>query len=152
MIGSASDTDEARRSKRYRERKKAERDETSHENVTPVTGCVTKRHESKSKSKSIEIELDKEIDKREIVKRKNFVKPNLEEIESYCLERNNSVDAQRFFDYYESKGWMIGKNPMKDWKAAVRTWERNDADKKKDIPEPISENPFTRLKKEEGLI
>ena len=56
MIGSASDTDEARRSRRYRERKKAERDETSHENVTPVTEGVTKEHESKSKSKSKSIE------------------------------------------------------------------------------------------------
>lgn len=55
-----------------------------------------------------------------------FVKPKVEEIENYCKERNNSVDAQQFFDYYESKGWKIGKSPMKDWKAAVRTWEKND--------------------------
>ena len=55
-----------------------------------------------------------------------FVKPNVEEIEAYCKERNNSVDAQQFFDYYESKGWKVGKSPMKDWKSAVRTWERND--------------------------
>ena len=67
MIGFASDTDEARRSRLYRERKKAERDETSRKNVTGDTDTVTKRHESKSKS----IELEKEIDKREILKRKN---------------------------------------------------------------------------------
>ena len=57
---------------------------------------------------------------------KRFVKPDAEEIESYCKERNNSVDAQQFFDYYESKGWKVGKSPMKDWKASVRTWEKND--------------------------
>ena len=57
---------------------------------------------------------------------KRFVKPNVEEIDAYCKERNNSVDAQQFFDYYESKGWKVGKSPMKDWKAAVRTWEKND--------------------------
>ena len=57
---------------------------------------------------------------------KRFVKPNVEEIEHYCKERNNSVDAQQFFDYYESKGWKVGKSPMKDWKASVRTWEKND--------------------------
>ena len=57
---------------------------------------------------------------------KRFVKPNVEEIESYCKVRNNSVDAQQFFDYYESKGWKVGKSPMKDWKASVRTWEKND--------------------------
>ena len=57
---------------------------------------------------------------------KRFVLPNVEEIEHYCKERNNSVDAQQFFDYYESKGWKVGKSPMKDWKASVRTWEKND--------------------------
>lgn len=55
-----------------------------------------------------------------------FVKPKVEEIDSYCKERKNNVDAQQFFDYYESKGWKVGKSPMKDWKSAVRTWERND--------------------------
>lgn len=57
---------------------------------------------------------------------KRFKKPTLEEIIAYCKERNNNVDAERFVDFYEAKGWMIGKNAMKDWKAAVRTWERKD--------------------------
>lgn len=52
-----------------------------------------------------------------------FIKPTVEEVRSYCQERNNGIDAQSFVDYYESKGWLIGKNKMKDWKAAVRTWE-----------------------------
>lgn len=56
-----------------------------------------------------------------------FSPPSLEEIKKYCLERKNSVDPQRWHDFYSSKGWMIGKNKMKDWKAAIRTWERNDA-------------------------
>ena len=55
-----------------------------------------------------------------------FRKPTVEEIEAYCRERNNSVDAQRFFDFYESKGWLVGRSPMKDWRACVRTWERRD--------------------------
>ena len=59
-------------------------------------------------------------------KEKKFVKPSLEEIKNYCLERKNKIDAERFFDYYESKGWKVGKAPMKDWQAAIRTWERND--------------------------
>lgn len=54
-----------------------------------------------------------------------FVKPTIEEIREYCDERCNTVDVERFYDYYESNGWMVGKNKMKDWKAAVRTWERN---------------------------
>ena len=57
---------------------------------------------------------------------KRFTKPTVEDIRSYCTERDNGVDAQRFYDFYESKGWLIGKNPMKDWKAAVRTWEQRN--------------------------
>lgn len=53
----------------------------------------------------------------------HFRKPSLDEVKSYCRERGNSVNAERFFDFYESNGWMVGKNRMKDWKAAVRTWE-----------------------------
>lgn len=55
-----------------------------------------------------------------------FVKPTVEQIKAYCQERNNNIDPQYFFDYYEGKGWLIGKTPMKDWKAAVRTWEKNN--------------------------
>ena len=53
-----------------------------------------------------------------------FSPPTLEEVMSYCSERKNSVDARRFMDYYTSNGWMVGKNHMKDWKAAIRTWEK----------------------------
>ena len=56
--------------------------------------------------------------------RSRFLKPSLEDIRSYCQERRNQVDPERFFNFYESKGWMVGKSPMKDWKAAVRTWEQ----------------------------
>lgn len=56
--------------------------------------------------------------------RSRFQKPSLEDIRSYCQERRNQVDPERFFNFYESKGWMVGKSPMKDWKAAVRTWEQ----------------------------
>ena len=58
-----------------------------------------------------------------------FRKPNFEEVKAYCDERGNKVDPQRFIDYYESKGWKVGKSSMKDWKAAVRTWEKNDFQK-----------------------
>ena len=55
--------------------------------------------------------------------RKKFIKPTVEEVRNYCLERNNNVNPEKFIDFYESKDWYIGKNKMKDWKAAVRTWE-----------------------------
>lgn len=52
-------------------------------------------------------------------------KPTLEEVKLFCDERNNGVDPDKFFNYYESNGWKVGKNSMKDWKAAIRTWEKN---------------------------
>lgn len=58
----------------------------------------------------------------------DFVKPKLEEIKTYCSERKSKVDPSAFFDYYERNGWVYGKNktPIKDWKACIRTWERNE--------------------------
>lgn len=58
-----------------------------------------------------------------------FTKPTLQEVKAYCIERGNDVDPERFVDFYEAKGWMVGKNKMKDWRAAVRNWERNGASK-----------------------
>lgn len=55
--------------------------------------------------------------------------PTLEDVKAYCNERGNRVDPERFIDYYTANGWKVGKNPMKDWKAAVRTWERQDTQK-----------------------
>jgi hypothetical protein len=67
---------------------------------------------------------DKDIVKAK-VKVKRFTKPTIEEVVDYCNERNNDVDAEKFYDYYSSNGWKVGKNGMKDWKASVRTWEKN---------------------------
>ena len=53
-----------------------------------------------------------------------FTPPTLDEVSAYCRERQNSVDPEKFIDFYQSKGWMVGRNRMKDWKAAVRTWEK----------------------------
>ena len=57
---------------------------------------------------------------------KRFVKPSVDQVRAYCAEKGYPVDAQRFFDYYESNGWMVGKNHMKDWQAAVRNWNQRD--------------------------
>ena len=62
-------------------------------------------------------------------KAKRFYPPTLDEVKQYCEERNNNIDPMAFIDFYSSKGWMIGKNRMKDWKAAVRTWERKRKEK-----------------------
>ena len=61
--------------------------------------------------------------------------PSVDEVRAYCQERNNGIDPDTFVNFYSSKGWMIGKNKMKDWKSAVRTWERSRKDEeKKDKP------------------
>lgn len=69
-----------------------------------------------------------EREKKTGKERKAFVKPTIDEIAAYCKERSNGIDPEEFFDKYESNGWVIGKNgnPMKDWKATIRTWERNE--------------------------
>ena len=59
--------------------------------------------------------------------KRRFVKPTVDEIRAYCAERKNNIDAQHFWDYYEARGWKVGgRSAMKDWRAAVRTWEKNN--------------------------
>lgn len=65
-----------------------------------------------------------------------FSKPCLQEIVAYCEERRNSVNAEAFFNFYESNGWKVGKSPMKDWKAAIRTWEQRAKQEKRTSPTP----------------
>ncbi len=65
-------------------------------------------------------------EKTKTKKTPSFQKPTLDEVAAYCRERNNFIDPQVFIDYYDCNGWMVGKNRMKDWKAAVRTWERRN--------------------------
>lgn len=121
FIGKGSS--EADRKREYRQRI-----ETDRTNVQ-----TNLRQISDKSTPEIEIELEKEIKiEKEIdssasttTKRKRFEKPTLSEIKAYCIERGNKVDAQHFFDYYESNGWRVGKNSMKNWQAAVRTWEKN---------------------------
>lgn len=79
---------------------------------------------------------------------KRFVPPTVEEVAQYCFERMSLVDPQRFVDYYTSNGWMVGKNKMKDWKAAVRTWEQ----KEKGKPARKGGNVFYEIAKEEGIV
>ena len=70
-------------------------------------------------------------------KKERFKAPTVEEVQEYCTERGNNIDAQHFVDYYSARGWMLGKNHIKDWKACIRTWERNDSFK----PQKHNEQP-----------
>ena len=151
MIGSASDTDEARRQRRCRERKKEERDKMSQKNVTSVTDDVTNNNESKSKSKS----KRKSKSIKENIQEKNssrFVPPTLDDIRSYCLERNNSVDPEKFYQYYNAGGWKDSKGqPVKNWKQKIITWEGRSSTPTKPH-ELASGNEFTALLQQEGYV
>ena len=105
---------------------RAKKDKLERNNVTPMlqSGYGEKEKEIEIE-KELEIELDTKANKSP-TKAKRFVKPTLSEIKQYCIERGNKVDAQHFYDYYESNGWRVGKNSMKNWQAAVRTWERSE--------------------------
>ena len=64
---------------------------------------------------------------------RTFKPPSLEEVQEYCNSRQSSVNAERFMDYYTANGWKVGKNSMKDWKAAVRNWERQEAERSENV-------------------
>ena len=101
---------------RYREKQKA-----------LASGGANSKDNSKDNSKVNVSVLDK-IREDKIREDKNYIKrfvpPSLEEVTAYCRERHNDVNPQKWHDFYSAKGWMVGKNKMKDWKAAIRTWEK----------------------------
>lgn len=141
-----SETAGARRLKEYRKKQKMLQE------CTNVQKCNIEIEKELEKEKEIELEAEKEKEqKADKPPRTRFKPPTLEEVQAYCQERQNGVDAQRFIDYYTSNGWKVGKNAMKDWKAAVRNWERSDTAKpapKTDKPE--TNNPFLKILMEEG--
>lgn len=95
---------------------------------------VTEVKQLSNAEKEIEKEKELEIeeDNNRAAKPPRFIPPNVQDVRAYCLERGNNVDPDNFWDFYQAKNWMVGKNKMKDWKAAVRTWERNRKGEKTD--------------------
>lgn len=99
------------------------------------TTCLPDAYQMSAQDK-----LSKDKLSKDNINNKRFVKPTIEEIIDYVNERHSSVDANMFFDFYESNGWKVGKNPMKDWKASLRTWERNRSDNRKEDVLPTYDN------------
>ena len=100
--------------------------------VNKLNRVYNREQKGSKNSKGGYLENDKEnntILNNTVNNNNRFKKPKIEDIEEYCLERKNNINAERFYDYYESKGWMIGKNKMKNWKAAVRAWEGRKEEK-----------------------
>ena len=97
-------------------------------------GLVVNKLNDLSETKLTTINKNKEIK----ITNKLFKKPSVNDVELYCIERDNKVDAISFVNFYESKGWMVGKNKMKDWRACVRTWEMRAKNKKTNAPKTMS--------------
>ena len=122
---SDGDSTAAERKRRQRERAS----QTAESNVTDVsrvTNCdshgeVTRLEESRL-DKSRESASESRTDTKGSTNNQ-FAPPTVDDVRQYITERESNVDAQRFVDFYASKGWMVGRNKMKDWRAAVRTWE-----------------------------
>lgn len=99
--------------------------------VTKANQTITKKNQTVTKPEpNVNVNVnDNDIKKKDtsVSKEKaHFVPPTLENVIGYCRESGYTIDAQRFIDFYESKGWFVGKNKMKDWKAAVRNWARQE--------------------------
>lgn len=107
-----------------------------------VAACLP---QDRLEKESIDKDSIGEVKKGDTRGRNKFSPPTVEEVRDYCRERGNNVDPERFVDYYSSNGWKVGRNSMKDWRAAVRTWERDDRKKE-------SGNVFFDIAKEEGLM
>lgn len=107
---------EEHRRERDRDRQRRHRQKTQDGGLSRVTECDS--HEM-SHQKETETKTEKNI--------KACARPTVEQVSAYCKERGNAVDPQQWFDHYEANGWKVGRNPMRDWKAAVRTWEKNQA-------------------------
>ena len=91
-----------------------------------VLWVLPNRYTEKRENSTETTETDKKKNNNKSPRGKLFVPPTEEEVKAYCKERNNTVNASHFMDYYCSNGWKVGRNEMKDWKAAVRTWERRN--------------------------
>ena len=134
MVGSESGSKSAITKRNYRNRQKEKVDKEVDKEVDKMS----------DRDKSIEYR-DKEIREGAKAPRTSnrFIKPSLDEIKAYCEERQNGIDAEHFFDYYEANGWVQSKGkPIKDWQATVRTWERNqfNSNKQSDHSEDLPDN------------
>ena len=119
----------------------------SRNNPNGRRGITNPRTNPRTNPQTKQIEIEKEIEDSLFMEdaeagastpqhTKKFVKPTLREVQQYCASRHNSIDAAKFIDHYDSVGWKIGKAAMKDWKAAVRNWERNQQDNNPGQPTP----------------
>ena len=104
--------------------------------TTIETTETNNKNKNKNKNKNMNMKENK---------RGGFSPPTLSEVQAYCKERNNNVNAETFVNFYQSKDWYVGKNKMKDWKAAVRTWENKSRQENKQ-QEPESDSDLDKYR------
>jgi hypothetical protein len=108
--------------------------------TTRVTVCNYDTYQEQQQTNNKEItdkqqgDNNKQEGLRRIKNEKNIIPPTMEMVSNYCTERQNKINAPAFFDFYETRGWIVGKIKMKDWQAAIRTWEKNDFGKQNEQP------------------
>ncbi len=115
------------------EKRYAHQDGTNvYDGIRPYT-TVYEPYQAKDKTETKDKTKDNSLPPNGVsdTRAKRFSPPTLDDVSAYIRERGSNVDAQRFLDFYTAKGWMVGKNRMKDWKAAVRTWEKRDSEQNK---------------------
>lgn len=135
MIGGESESAERVRRHRNKKTLHCNTDVTEcNGDVTECNGDVTQSRVDIDKSRVDKSRVDIEESRGEDKARARFVPPTLEEVAAYCQERQNNVNPDKFISHYQSNGWMVGKSKMKDWRAAVRTWEHNGFDTKGKAP------------------
>lgn len=114
--------------------KKSENKPTGYNSLNPEKTILNESKLNQTKLNQTKLNDNQNINNE--IRSKRFIKPTLDEIKQYCIERKNNINAEKFINYYEANGWKIGKNAMKDWKACIRTWEGND--KSNNANKPIS--------------
>lgn len=115
------------------EKRYARQDDTTVYDGIRTNTNVCETYQTKDKTKPKDKTKDNSLPPNGVsdTRAKRFTPPTLDDVSAYIREHGSNVDAQRFLDFYTAKGWMVGKNRMKDWKAAVRTWEKRDSEQNK---------------------
>ncbi len=113
------------------------------DNIQPTNKQQSNNKQSTTNKNVKNINNDKNVKKEEEKPAKRFTPPTLKEVQAYCFERNNNVDAEKFIDHYTANGWLVGgKSKMKDWKASIRNWERMSFDKETQSKKSTATNNF----------
>jgi hypothetical protein len=122
---------------------------------TTITICKYDIYQSEESTSNKQLTNKQQATNKQLTTNKNdnnekniFIKPSLQEVLQYCIERNNKIDAYQFINFYDSKGWMVGRNKMKDWKACVRTWEKQEnlqENKVKSLDQQLYENVMKQM-------